>query len=69
MDDSKPTNQDAPEDQTAVHDGTVQGRNGKVDIRVPARVGYGDPIPGPPRRGEPGEPAADVSDKPADPQR
>jgi hypothetical protein len=64
MDDPKRTNQEAPEEKTAVQDGTVQGRNGKVDIHAPAGVGYGDPVPGPPSRGEPGQPP-DVSDEPA----
>lgn len=64
MADQKNTNEDARPDGTAVQDGVVQGSEGEVDIHAPARAGYGDPLPGKPRRGEPGEPLEDA-DKPA----
>jgi hypothetical protein len=65
MTDQKNTNEDARQDQTAVQDGVVQGNQGEVDIHAPAGFGYGDPLPGEPRRGEPGE-APNTSDKPVE---
>lgn len=64
MADPKNTNEDARQDETAVRDGVVQGSNGEVDIHAPARAGYGDPLPGEPRHGEPGH-RPEASDKPA----